>query len=293
MAARVRPIPLAFRLSVRGGETAKAPALGCRSAPHARRPSPDAYYAPPRYNGAMAHSLSTCGPRRETSRTIDRAASGSGRFPRHETPLVAPDRVTKMALTISRVGHTPSAGAVRWREVAACQSLSMLRARRLRRGDAHRDAMERRKRFANRAVLLSGFGAALVACTAAEPAAPYLYYGAYGGYYGYPPGYYYPPPVYGSFDFVYGRPWWGNPWWDRSWWDGPWPQRRFSQQPQPAPPPPAHSGGNAIAPGFLGNVMRQQPHASPPASPGGAQSGGSTGQPRGFLGNVLRQRQNQ
>ena len=153
---------------------------------------------------------------------------------------------------------------------------------------AHRDAMERGKRFVKRAVLLSGFGAALVACTVAEPAAPYPYYGAYGGYYGYPPGYYYPPPGYGSFDFVYGRPWWDRPWWDR-----PWPQRRFSQQPQAMPPASAPSGGSTTAPGFLGNVTRQQPHASPPASPGGAQSGGTTGAPRGFLGNVLRQRQQQ
>ena len=114
--------------------------------------------------------------------------------------------------------------------------------------------------------------------------------GYYGGYYGYSPGYYYPRPAYGSFDFAYGRPWWGNPWWDRPWWDGPWPERRFSQQPRATSPPPARSGGTATAPGFLGNVTRQQPPASPPAS--GRAHSGNAGQ-RGFLGNVLRQRQGQ
>lgn len=146
-----------------------------------------------------------------------------------------------------------------------------------------------------RALLLSGFGAALGGCTATEPAAPYP---SYGGYYGYPPGYYYPyyypSPAYGSFDFVYGSPWWGSPWWwdrpffDRPFFDGPVPHRRFTQQPQAAPAPQAPSHGTVAGPGFLGNMPRQQPQASTPVS-GGAQSGSSGGR-RGFLGNALRQR---
>ena len=119
--------------------------------------------------------------------------------------------------------------------------------------------MERCKRFVKQAMLLSGFGAVLAACTRTAPPYP-----EYGGYYGYPPSYYYPPPeAYGAFGYGFGSPFFGFDHRDRF--------RHFSQPPQAAPPP----------------------QASPSPSPGGAQSGSSAGAPRGFLGNVLRKRQEQ
>lgn len=148
------------------------------------------------------------------------------------------------------------------REVAARPSFSLWEEGRLRAAMLARDAMERVERFVKRAALLSGAGATLIACTVAQPVAPYPYYGTaypyygtYGGYYGYPSSYYYADPWY--------DPWFGRPF-HRRFHDGR--QRSFTHQPQ----------------------------AAPPATPRGAPSGGSTGQqPRGFLGKVLRQHQQQ